>query len=133
MKANRAARPTVDGTAEVDAFMAKLEHPLKVQIETVRRIVRGVDPAIGEAIKWNAPSFRTTEFFATTHLRSREQVQLILHLGAKVRPKLPKLELSDPQGLVKWLAPDRCLVSLGDVAPNEAALAAIVRAWIRFV
>lgn len=124
---------TSAGTAEVEAFMAQLEHPLKAQIEAVRRIVCGVSPEIGEAIKWNAPSFRTTEFFATTHLRSRDQVQLIFHLGAKVRAGQKKLTLADPNGLVKWLARDRCIVSVGSLADNEAALAAIVRAWIAFV
>ncbi len=133
MKRKKSPPSAAAGTAEVDAFMAQLEHPLKAQIEAVRRIVLGVSPEIGEAIKWNAPSFRTTEFFATTHLRSRDQVQLILHLGAKVRPGQKELKLHDPNGLVKWLARDRCLVSVGKLADNEAALAAIVRAWIALV
>ncbi len=113
--------------------MEELEHPLRAEIGAVRRIIREVSPTINEAIKWNAPSFRTTDFFATTHLRSRDQVQLIFHLGAKVRKDLPPLELADPAGLVKWLAQDRCLVTVGmgkTVQANKGALEASVRAWI---
>ena len=116
--------------------MAELEHPLKAEIEAVRRIIRGVSPAIGEAIKWNAPSFRTTEFFATMNLRSRDQVQLIFHLGAKVRKDLKPLALADPAGLVKWLAKDRCMVTVGAgkaAQANKGALQAIVREWIAYV
>lgn len=116
--------------------MAELEHPLKAEIEDVRRIIREVSPAIGEGIKWNAPSFRTTEFFATTNLRARGEVQLIFHLGAKVRRDLKPLEIADPAGLVKWLAKDRCMVTVGagkTVQTNGGALQAIVREWIAYV
>ena len=73
--------------AAVVGYLRDLEHPLKKEIEAVRRIVLGFTPAIGEGIKWNVPSFRTaTEYFATFNLRAKDSVQLILHLGAKVRP-----------------------------------------------
>ena len=116
--------------------MAKLDHPLKAEIEAARRVILAADASIQEDIKWNAPSFRTTEFFATFHLRTRDRVHLIFHLGAKVRKPLPKITLADPAGLVKWLAPDRCTVTLAAGAAGakqHAALAAIVRAWIAFV
>lgn len=113
--------------------MAGLKHPQKSAIAAVRQIILGVSPEIGEAIKWNAPSFRTTEFFATTNLRSLDRVQLIFHLGAKKRAGLKAFKIADPAGLVKWLGDDRCLVTIGDVTANRAALEAIVRQWIRHV
>src|SRR5262245_23920943 len=70
---------------DVGEFMRELDHPLKHDIETVRRIILNVDPGISEAIKWNAPSFHTTDFFATINLRSRDCVQIIFHTGAKVK------------------------------------------------
>ncbi len=136
MKAKSAGVVTPKKSDDVNAFMAELDHPLKAEIKTVRRIIREVSPAISEAIKWNAPSFRTTEFFATTNLRSRDQVQLVFHLGAKVRKDLKPLALADPAGLVKWLAKDRCMVTVGagkTVQANKAALQAIVREWIAYV
>ncbi len=112
-----------------------LDHPLKLEIEAVRRIILGVSPAISEGVKWNAPSFRTEkDWFATIHVRAKERVQLILFLGVKKRPDLKPFELPDPKGLVKWLAEDRVMVTLGagrDIAGNRRALEAIVRAWIK--
>ena len=125
--------PPAKATAEVDAFTAGLEHPLKADLVAVRRIILGVSTEIGEAIKWNAPSFRTTEFFATTNLRSRDRLQLIFHLGAKKRAGLKAFKIADPAGLAKWLGDDRCLVTIGDVAANQTALEAIVRQWIKHV
>lgn len=103
----------------------------------MRQIILGASPAISEGIKWNAPSFRTQkEWFATLHLRSKQSVQVILHLGAKARPDLKPFEIADPDGLMKWLGKDRALVTLGagrDIAANRKALEAIVRAWIKHV
>ena len=121
--------------AEVDSFMAQLDHPHKPAIEAIRKVVRGADPAIAEGIKWNAPSFRTTGYFATTHLRAKQGVGLILHLGAKVRD-LPDVRIDDPDGLLTWLAKDRAMVSFAnvdDVRNRKSALEHVVRQWIRHV
>lgn len=121
------------GSAEVDAFMASLKHPLKAEIETLRGIIRGVSPAIAEEFKWNSPGFRTTESFATVFLRSTDRLQLILHLGAKARPCLKPFTIDDPAGLVKWLAKDRCRVTVADIEKEKAVLTGIVRQWIEHV
>jgi uncharacterized protein YdhG (YjbR/CyaY superfamily) len=118
----------------VTAYLRELDHPLKREIEAVRKTILGVSRAIGEGIKWNAPSFRTTDYFATVNVRSRDAVQLIFHRGAKVKDNTTKMEIADPAGLIRWLATDRCLVTLGagrDVQGRQKALAAIVRAWVR--
>src|SRR5262245_33627850 len=117
----------------VDEFVRALNHPLKQALETVRRIILGVSPEIREGIKWNSPSFRTTEYFATINVRGKD-VRLILHLGAKVKDNTKQVQIADPAGLLQWLAKDRCLVTLGDGADIQAkrgALEAIIRAWIR--
>jgi hypothetical protein len=44
----------------VDAFMAKLKHPLKDVAEALRQIILTADKTIGEEIFWNAPSFYYT-------------------------------------------------------------------------
>jgi uncharacterized protein YdhG (YjbR/CyaY superfamily) len=121
----------------VAAFLRDLDHPLKKEFEAVRRIILGVSPEIGEGIKWNVPSFRTPkEYFATIHVRSKETVQLIFHLGAKVRHDQKSMNIADPKHLMKWLAEDRCMITLGkgrDIPANRAAFEAIVRAWITHV
>ena len=124
-----------DTTQAVDDFMAKLDHPHKRDIEALRKLVLAVDPSIQEGVKWNAPSFRTTEYFATTNLRAKAGIGVILHLGAKARA-LPKggISIDDPGGLLKWLGPDRAMVELGagkEFSGKAAAFQAVLRQWIR--
>jgi hypothetical protein len=135
MKQGPATRSTAaDSSEAVDAFMSTLDHPCKPEIEALRKIIRGAHPSIAEGIKWNAPSFRTTEYFATTHLRAKTGIGVILHLGAKARA-LPAggLPIQDPEKLLQWLAKDRAMVTFSDVKDvraRKAALEAIVRQWI---
>jgi hypothetical protein len=120
----------------VQSFIEDLEHPLKGEIVALRQLILSVDPAISEEVKWNAPSFRTSEHFATMHLRAKDSLQLILHLGARSKHSVPAEAIADPEGLLKWLGKDRASVSFtgaGDLALKGDALVAIVRQWIRHV
>ena len=121
----------------VGEFLRTLDHPGKPLVEAVRRIILGVDPTIREAIKWNAPSFRTSEHFATFTLRGSDRVRLILHLGAKVRDTAKTgIDIPDPTGLLEWAAKDRAIVTFADAADVEAKrepLREVLRAWIRLV
>ena len=126
-----------DSTEAVDKFMANLVHPFKDDIEIIRTLILGVDPAIAEGIKWNAPSFRTREYFATTNLRAKGGIGLILHLGAKARA-LPAggVTIKDPHKQLTWLAKDRAMVAFGsreELNARKAGLQAILRQWIRYV
>lgn len=123
-----------DTSTAVDQFMATLDHAFKAEIETLRQAIPTAHPSIAEGIKWNAPSWRTTEYFATTHLRSKTGLGLILHLGAKVRA-LPAggVAIDDPAGLLKWLGQDRAQVEFSSAADLHAklpALQALLRQWI---
>ena len=126
-----------DSSAAVDAFMVSLEHPFKAEVQALRLAILGLDPSVQEGIKWSAPSYRTTEYFATTHLRSKVGLGLVLHLGAKVRA-LPEggVGIDDPEGILKWLAPDRATVDFSSAADLQAklpALLAVLRQWLRYV
>lgn len=124
------------GALEVDAFLAELTHPRKKELEIVRRVVRSADSTIQEGIKWNAPSFRTDDYFATLNLRGKggeERVWLILHAGAVKKGVVMQGRVEDPTGLLQWLARDRCLVTFDGVKHVEAnrlALQSIIRQWI---
>lgn len=121
---------------EVDAFLAALDHPLKREIEAVRALILGLGPEVSEGIKWKAPTFRTSNDFATVNLRSTNSLQLILHLGAKVRPDLEAPHIDDPANLLKWLARDRCMATLGAgeaYRANAPAFEAVLRQWIGHV
>lgn len=124
------------GANEVDAFMQKLDHPLKKEFEAVRAIILGASSEISEGIKWNAPSFRVNEYFATFHLRKNE-VLVILHLGAKVKGNSTAgLKINDPTDLLEWLAKDRAAVTFRDmkaIKSSKAAFDKIVRQWIAYL
>jgi hypothetical protein len=125
-----------NSSPEVETFLAALDHPFKDEILAVRRILLGADPAIQEGIKWNAPSFRTSEYFATFHLRAKDGVQLILHRGAKKREAAGGLPVEDPESLLDWLGEDRASVKLrdrDDIEVKGPALAALIRQWIQHV
>jgi len=121
----------------VDAFLDTLDLPRKPEILAVRRAILGADPTIAEGIKWNAPSFRTSEYFATFHLRAKEGVQVILHLGAKARDiSIAGGVIDDPSSLLEWLGKDRATVKFRDRADIEAkrtAFVSLVRQWITHV
>ena len=126
-----------DTTEAVDDFMKSLEHPHKAAIEALRKVIRGAAPGIREGVKWNAPSFRTTEYFATTNLREKAGFGVILHLGAKARA-LPAggIEIADPGKMLRWLAKDRAMIVFSDgkdLAKRKHPLAALVRAWVAHV
>ncbi|MDF2695611.1 MAG: hypothetical protein K0S65_3994, partial [Labilithrix sp.] len=122
----------------VAQFLEELDHPLKKEVIALRKTILGASAEIHEGIKWNAPSFRTTnEWFATFHLRSKEQVSVVLHLGAKVKPAATKgIAVADPSKLLVWRGKDRALVSFTDAADVKAkreAFGRVVSEWIRWV
>lgn len=122
---------------DVDAFVAKAHHPLTAEIEALRTTILGADKSITEGIKWNAPSFRTTEWFATTHLRTKAGIGVILHLGAKTRATAKTgIDIADPTGLLQWLAKDRAMVTFADVKDIKAkqrAFRTLLKEWIAHV
>jgi|JI10StandDraft_1071094.scaffolds.fasta_scaffold07869_9 hypothetical protein len=126
------SRPLPD---DASAFLAALDHPLKSDIEAVRKLILGADPAIADGVKWNSLSFRHTDWFATVNLRSKDVIQLVMHTGAKAKDN-PKLNIPDENGLLVWLAKDRALATLGagkTLKANAKAFTAIVKAWVKYV
>lgn len=126
-----------DTTEAVETLLRSLAHPMKSEIQLIRAAILGADLNIKEGVKWNAPSFRTHEYFATTNLRQKEGIGVILHLGAKIRDVEPNsLKVEDPTGLLMWLAADRAMVmftSATDFEVKKPAFVALIRAWIRHV
>jgi hypothetical protein len=101
---NKSQEHGASAPGDVDAFLKSIDHPFEKEILALRQIILGAAPGIGEGIKWNAPSFQTSEYFATFHLRAKDCVQLILHLGAKKRES----QLWE----IRSMTPNRCLNGL---------------------
>src|SRR5512132_4124792 len=121
----------------VETFLASLEHPAKPEILALRQLLLAADPTIAEGIKWNAPSFLTSEHFATMNLRVKAGVGVILHFGAKKSAiSTTGVAIPDPESLLEWLAKDRATVTfrdLKDIEAKRSAFTTIIRAWIKHV
>jgi uncharacterized protein YdhG (YjbR/CyaY superfamily) len=65
---------------EVNIFMEVLEHPLKDEVQDVRKIIKTSSDVLCERIKWAAPSyyFDKTDL-VTFNLRSAKHVMLVFH------------------------------------------------------
>ncbi|MCB2412764.1 DUF1801 domain-containing protein [Demequina sp. TTPB684] len=122
-------------SAEVDAFMETLEHPMAELVQQIRLGFLSAVPELTEHIKWNAPSFCMAGTDRVTfNLRPTDGIHLIFHRGAKpVEDDVP-FHFDDPSGLLSMITPERGQVVLADasaVKANEQALQLLVRDWVR--
>ena len=134
MASKRTARPTARAANEsVDAYLDALQHPHKKGVQVLRKAILSIDASIQEEVKWNAPSFRLEDHFATFRLHPGNMFQLILHTGAKVKKSPKQFLLDDPQGLLKWATKDRCTIAFesdADATTKSAAVKKMVKDWI---
>lgn len=121
---------------QVRLFMDRLDHPHKSAIDELRSAIKAADARIVEEIKWNAPSFKIDDHFATFKLHPPKNIQLVLHRGAKPKPVERPFTLDDRHGIVQWKAPDRCVLV---IESSEQALslkdeiAGLVQQWIKLL
>lgn len=79
--------------AEIVAeYMQQLNHPLKIEIEVLRKIINNANPAKSERIKWNAPSYYAKEDFLTFNHCMTDKVHLIFHHAKITEINSPILE-----------------------------------------
>ncbi len=120
-------------SADVDRFVASLAHPLRDVVVALRSAILRADPRVTERIKWKAPSFGYAgDDRVTMNLHRPDQVQLVFHRGAKVRDSTG-FSFDDPDGLLRWAAPDRAILTLtgpDDLATSEAAIVQLVARWL---
>ncbi|MCB0746824.1 MAG: DUF1801 domain-containing protein [Ignavibacteriae bacterium] len=117
----------------VNEFMENLDHPFKDGVELLRNVIKNSNKNIVEEIKWNSPSYKIDFHFATFKLYPPKNIQLVLHTDAKVKEKPKNIQLDDPHKIIKWAAPDRCVIT---IKSNEEAIklknqiSEIVKNWI---
>ena len=117
----------------VDDYLEDLAHPHKAAVQELREFILSIDPRIKEEVKWNAPSFYLADNFATLRLHPAPILQLILHNGSKKMAHPKSFKVSDPTGILKWAAKDRCVVtfaSLDDARSKMVALRPMMVRWI---
>lgn len=112
-------------TGEVAAYMNKLKHPLKDEIEAVRKIIKGADKTIMERIKWNAPSYYASADMVTFNPRAEDHVHLVFH-----HPAIVKIKSSLLQGDYK----DRRMVylkNMKEIKANKKELERILKELVK--
>ncbi|MDF2651149.1 MAG: hypothetical protein K0Q73_6954 [Paenibacillus sp.] len=130
----KSLKPT--GHQQVLQFLNNLEHPLKEEIEEVRKIILSANDQINEHIKWNAPSFTfENEDRVTFNFHGKGYFRLVFHCGAKVKNIKSEGRLfDDTTGLLDWVTNDRAMVTftdMNDVSAKKDRLVEVITNWLK--
>lgn len=119
---------------EVTAFLDNLQHPLRVEIESLRNIIMSADSRLVEGIKWNGPNYSVNgEDRITIRINPSNQLQIILHRGAKVKEQPKERILIGTYDILAWKENDRAIASfktLEEIQRKSAMLKEIIVKWI---
>jgi uncharacterized protein YdeI (YjbR/CyaY-like superfamily) len=110
---------------QVDDFLAKLDHPLKAEIQAVREIILSTDGRMAETVKWGGPTFMFKGNVATINVKSKKFVNLFFQTGSLIGDRHGILEGDAAQVRTAHFT------DMADVRRKEAALRAVVRDWIK--
>ena len=104
--------------------MQKLDHPLKAEVEALRKIIRAASTEITEQIKWNAPSYSYRgEYLVTFNLRETKRIHLVFH-----NPMIPEIKSQ----LLEGDYPDRRMTyfsDMKDIKAKKAEFQNILKHW----
>jgi hypothetical protein len=113
-------------TAAVDAYMARLEYPMKAEVEAIRETIKGIDRDITEEVKWNAPSFSYKgAYLVTFNLRNPHRILLVFHHPAIARITSDWLEGDYPARRLAYLA------GMDELQARNGELISIIQRLIR--
>lgn len=122
---------------QVDGYMKSLNHPLRNVLEALRAAILSADKAVGEEIKWNAPTFfymgpmkpfnpkEYKRYIIVSNVHRKDCIRLVFPSGARI---------GDDSGLLQGdYADGRRLASfssLEDVERKRPALQGAIRKWL---
>jgi hypothetical protein len=125
---------------KVDAYTAKLKHPLMDVVKTLRRIILSTNKEIGEEIKWNAPTFfyagkmapsdpkEYKRYIVVFNLYQKDCIRLVFPSGAKVKDTSGFLEGDYADG--RRLA---MFHSVKEVKSKEKSLQRVIKKWLKLL
>lgn len=117
----------------VEAWLDTVDAPRRVMIEQLRALALAAHPATTEHIKWNAPSICVGgEDRIAMGLEAKGGVRAILHRGAKAKD-VAGFAFADPDGLARWPAVDRGVLTFASEAELEERAPAIARLFARWL
>ena len=125
---------------KVDAYIAKLKHPLAPVVKKLRRMILSVDGEIGEEIKWNAPTFfyagpmkpsnpkEYRRYIVVFNLFRKDCIRLVFPSGARVKDSSGLLDGDYADG--RRLA---MFYSVEDAVSKEKALRGVISRWLELL
>ena len=121
--------------AEVTEFVDRQNHPLRMEIELLRKIILESESSLTENIKWNGPNYAVNnEDRITMRIQPPKQIQLIFHRGAKKQEQPATRIIDDNSGILVWKENDRAVATfknLAEIEQNRSLLREIVGKWIK--
>ena len=108
----------------MDLCLENYDNPQRDLVARIRAFILECDPAVKEAIKWQAPIFMYKGNIASFFPKAKKHVSLMFHTGAS---------LPDPSGILDGDgATSRSLKVLDhdDLTEKTPAIHGLVRAWI---
>jgi hypothetical protein len=119
-------RSSANKSEAVDAYMARLEYPLKAEVEAVRTIIKGINGDITEEVKWNAPSFSYKgAYLVTFNVRNPQRILLVIHHPAISRITSDWLEGDYPGRRLAYLA------GMDDLQARKSELISIIQQLVK--
>ena len=119
---------------EVTAFLDHLEHPLRDEIDYLRKVILESKYELTEGIKWNGPNYsHDHEDRITMRIHPEKQLQLIFHRGAKVKKQPDERLLKGDYSFLTWKENDRAIATfkrMEVIEQNAGLLLEIVNQWI---
>jgi hypothetical protein len=137
MKAKQTSSVKLSEPEKVDEYIQKLKHPLVHVVKALRQIILSTDKAIGEEIKWNAPTFfyaaemapfnpkEYKRYIVVFNLYKKDCIRLVFPSGAKVKDTSGLLEGDYADGRRLAMFHD-----VEDVESKEKALQRVIKKWL---
>ena len=120
---------------DVTKFLDNLNHPLREEIEYLRKLILSTDIGLTEGIKWKGPSYSIdNEDRITIKINPPKLIQVIFHRGAKVIEQPKERLLGNEYSIISWRENDRGITTfknLEELEKNQEMLKEIVVKWIK--
>lgn len=119
---------------EVTAFLDSIDHPLRKEIDFLRKLILSSKYELAEGIKWNGPNYSSNgEDRITMRIHPQRQVQIIFHRGAKKKMQPEEKLLKGEYDFLIWKENDRAIATFSssiNIEENAGILSDIVDRWI---
>lgn len=119
----------------VTEYLDNLNHPLREEIEEVRKIILGANKSLEENIKWNGPNYSVAmNDRISIKVIPPKQIMIIFHRGAKVLEQPKEKLLAVDYGLLEWRTNDRAIATLKNmeyIKLYRKELSELVMNWLK--